>query len=85
MPPAQAGLCRILFQVSEVTRQINQIATAAEEQTATTCEISSSMQRITDVVQDTAGSSQMTADAAGSLSELARDLQGIVHKFRLNG
>jgi methyl-accepting chemotaxis protein len=75
----------ILVQVNEVTGQINQIATAAEEQTATTSEISFNMQRITEVVQETAGSSQMTAAAAGHLSELAGQLQGIVDGFRLNG
>ncbi len=75
----------ILAQVGDVTCQINQIATAAEEQTATTNQISSNMQRITDVVQETAGSSQMTADAAGRLAGLAQELQGIVTQFRLRG
>lgn len=79
------ALQEILSQVNEVTQQIHQIATAAEEQTATTYEISSNMQRITEVVQETAGSSQITANAAGKLSDLAQDLQGIVAKFRLNG
>lgn len=77
------ALNEILSQVNEVTGQINQIATAAEEQTATTSEISNNMQRITDAVQETAGNSQESAAAAGRLSGLARDLQGIVDRFRL--
>jgi methyl-accepting chemotaxis protein len=77
------ALHEILAKVSEVTGQINQIATAAEEQTATTAEISGNLQRITDVVQDTANSSQRTADAATHLSELARELQLVVDRFQL--
>ena len=44
------ALEEILEQINEVTMQINQIATAAEEQTATTTEISNNMQQITEVV-----------------------------------
>ena len=79
------ALGEILAQVNEVTGQINQIATAAEEQTATTDEISNNMQRITEVVQETAGSSQMTAEAAGRLAGLALELQSVVAQFRLKG
>ncbi|MDO9069618.1 MAG: methyl-accepting chemotaxis protein, partial [Deltaproteobacteria bacterium] len=39
----------ILQQINDVAMQVNQIATAAEEQTATTSEISSNMQQITEV------------------------------------
>jgi len=76
------ALEEILAQVNEVTGQINQIAIAAEQQTATTNEISNNMQRITEVVQDTAGSSQMTAESAGRLAGLALELQGIVEQFQ---
>ena len=79
------ALGEILAQVNEVTGQINQIATAAEEQTATTDEISNNMQRITEVVQETAGSSQMTAEAAGRLAGLALELQSVVAQFSLKG
>ena len=41
------------------------------------------MQRITGVVQQTASSSQITADAAARLSGLAQELQQIVDRFRL--
>lgn len=77
------ALAEILEQVSDVTGQINQIATAAEEQTATTNEISGNMQRITDVVQQTAASSQMTAESAVRLSGLAQELRQVVDRFRL--
>ena len=75
----------ILNKINELTMQVSQIATAAEEQTATTEEISGNIQRITEVVQDTAGSSQMTAQAAARLEALAQELQHSVARFRLNG
>ena len=73
----------ILEQVAEVTSQINQIATAAEEQTATTSEISSNMQRITGVIQQTSQSSRESAASANELSRMSQDLRQVVGQFRL--
>ena len=47
-------LQQILSQMNNVAHQISQIATAAEQQTSTTCGISQNMQQISDVVQQTA-------------------------------
>ena len=77
------ALEEILEQVAEVTNQINQIATAAEEQTATTNEISFNMQRITCVVQETSGCSNETATAANELSRMAGNLRQSVATLRL--
>ncbi|HEY5523222.1 MAG TPA: hypothetical protein VIK21_08530 [Desulfuromonadaceae bacterium] len=63
--------------------QVNQIATAAEEQTATTSEISSNMLQITQVVQDTAGGAHKSATAAAQLSGNAEELQRLVRQFKL--
>jgi methyl-accepting chemotaxis protein len=63
--------------------QVNQIATAAEQQTATTGEISSNIQQITDVVQETAKGAQDSATAAHQLAGMAGELQNIVRQFRL--
>ncbi len=79
----EAALQDILNRVSEVTDQINQIATAAEEQTATTGEISSNIHQITDVVQQTATGAHETAGAAASLSRSAQNLDQLVSRFRL--
>ena len=79
---AQA-LERILEQVSEVTMQINQIATAAEQQTTTTGEISGNIQKITCVVHQTAGGIAETASAAATLSLQSAELQRLVHQFKL--
>jgi methyl-accepting chemotaxis protein len=73
----------ILAAINEVTMQIHQIATAAEEQTAVTGEISSNIHMINDVVLETAKGAHETADAAGHLSSLAHELQQIVGRFKL--
>ena len=78
-----AALEEILNQIGDVTSQINQIATAAEEQTATTNEISKSMHDITQVVSSASGSSQETAGAASQLARMAEELKRIVAQFRM--
>jgi len=78
-----SALQDILQQISNVAMQVNQIATAAEEQTATTGEISSNMQLITEVVQQTSLGAQESATAAAQLNDNARELQRFVQQFRL--
>ncbi len=77
------ALQQILEGINEVTMQVHQIATAAEEQTAVTGEISTNIHQITDVVQQTANGAHETADAATMLSKLSNDLQGLVGRFKL--
>ncbi|MBJ6725784.1 methyl-accepting chemotaxis protein [Geomesophilobacter sediminis] len=78
------ALAEILEQINAVTMQANQIATAAEEQTATTGEISSNMQSITVVVQKTAQGAGETFQAARSLSSMSEQLQSIVRQFKVS-
>lgn len=73
----------ILNQIQEVTMQVNQIATAAEEQTATTGEITTNIQQITEVVQSTARGAHDTATASADLSQQAEVLQQLVRQFKL--
>lgn len=77
------ALQQILEGINEVTMQVHQIATAAEEQTAVTGEISSNIHQITDVVQQTANGAHETAGAASMLSQLAQDLEALVGRFKL--
>jgi methyl-accepting chemotaxis protein len=77
------ALENILDQINAVTMQVNQIATAAEEQTSTTSEISSNMQQITEVVRSTARGAQDSAAAASHLAGLSEELQRLVGQFRL--
>lgn len=77
------ALQEILQQVNDVAMQINQVATAAEEQTATTSEISSNMHQITEVVQMTSRGAYESATAASQLSGNAEELQRLVRQFKL--
>ncbi|MFA7405869.1 MAG: methyl-accepting chemotaxis protein [Pelobacteraceae bacterium] len=73
----------ILEQINAVSMQVNQIATAAEEQTATTSEISSNILQITEVVQLTSQGAQESATAAAQLNGNAEELQRLVRQFRI--
>lgn len=73
----------ILDQVNAVTMQVSQIATAAEEQNATTNGITNNIHQVTEVVHETAKGSYETAQTALHLSNLAGDLHRVVSKFRL--
>lgn len=73
----------ILNRIQEVSMQVSQIATAAEEQTATTNEVTSNVQQITTVVHITAKGADDTASAAGQLAVQAHNLQNLVSRFRL--
>ena len=78
-----AALDDILQEISNVTMQINQIATAAEEQNATTGEITGNITRISDTVLETSRGAHETASAASQLSGLAATLQQLVGRFRV--
>jgi methyl-accepting chemotaxis protein len=60
-----------------------QIASAAEQQSATAEEINRNIVNISEVAQETAGGSQQTASASDELARLAADLQGQVSKFKI--
>jgi len=77
------ALHEILAQIMAVDAQVEQIATAAEEQTATTSEISSNMHQITEVVQQTSQGAAETAIAATHLSRNAEELQRLMRQFKL--
>lgn len=77
------ALDHILSQISAISMEINQIATAAEEQTATTTEITNNIQMITEVVQLSASCSTDAAAAAKELLTQAEELQRYVAQFTL--
>lgn len=77
------ALQQILDAINDVTSQVHLIATAAEEQTAVTGEISNNISQITDVVQETATGAHETAKAAAELNRLATNLGQLVGRFKL--
>ena len=78
------ALSAILNMVSELTMQLSQIATAAEEQTATTHEITQNIQLITAVVNGNVESARGTRLATGKLVEQVDELHKLVGNFRLS-
>jgi methyl-accepting chemotaxis protein len=76
------ALQQILSQVDEVTLQINQIATSAEEQTATTGEISGNIVRITEDARKSSQYADETISAAKNLNSLAEALISAINRFR---
>jgi len=77
------SLQTILSQVNAVTDQINQIATAAEEQTCTTREISSNVMSLNDLAHQNSTGIRETSLAADNVSRQAEELQRLVRQFRL--
>jgi len=75
-------LQEILDQIQDVTMQVSQIATAAEQQTATTGEITCNIQRINEVAQGSAEEAHSSAHVAVSLNQLAENLQANVRRFK---
>ena len=60
-----------------------QIASAAEQQSATAEEINRNIVNITEVAQETANGSMETATASDQLARLASDLQNQVGNFKI--
>lgn len=79
-----AALEDILNKINELTMQISQVATAAEEQTATTQEITNNIQMITDVVNRNVENSRSTTLATTTLSREVDNLHELVGHFRLS-
>jgi len=76
------ALQEIINQIQAVALQVNQIATATEEQTATSNEISSNIHMITAVMNGTAEVAGESARAAAELATLSESLQGMIGQFK---
>jgi methyl-accepting chemotaxis protein len=79
----EGALHAILEQVNSVSTQVSQIATAAEQQTATTSEITNNINRISQVVMETSRGAQDSAESANGLSMKAEELQSLIRGFKL--
>jgi methyl-accepting chemotaxis protein/hemerythrin len=78
------ALAGILAMINDLTMQLSQIATAAEEQTATTHEITNNIQLITSVVNGNVENARSTRMATGKLAEQVDQLHQLVGHFRLS-
>ncbi|MDK9719111.1 MAG: methyl-accepting chemotaxis protein [Trichlorobacter sp.] len=79
----ESSLKTIIEQVNAVTDQISQIATAAEEQTCTTREISNNVMSLNELAHQNSTGIHETGLAADNVSRQAEELQRLVGQFRL--
>ncbi len=78
----ETALQNILEQVNDVTMQISQIATAAEEQTATTGEITGNMHRVSQIIDETAKETQSISSIAETLNNTSIELHRLMKQFK---
>jgi methyl-accepting chemotaxis protein len=70
-------------QIAPLLEYVSQVATAAEEQSATSATITDSMHQIIAVVQDAATGAHDSAHAAAELARSALALKDVVNRFKL--
>ena len=80
---AGSALELIVSGAKEMAPMIQGIAAAAEEQSSAANEISSNVERINAVTNESADGVNQVAQAAGTLSQKAETLQGLVRRFEL--
>jgi methyl-accepting chemotaxis protein len=80
---SRQALEEIIRQIGDISSQVNQIAVAAEEQTATTTEISNNIHRINEAIQQTVQGAEDSSRESGVLFEQATQLKQVVSRFRL--
>lgn len=71
-------------QIAPLIDYVAQVATAAEEQSATSSSITERMSRIAAVIHDAAGGAQKTELAATELTKSANELQQMVNRFKVS-
>jgi methyl-accepting chemotaxis protein len=69
--------------VSSIQSMNQQIATAAEQQSAVAEEINRSVMNVRDISDQTSAASEETASSSVELARLGTHLQGLVGRFRL--
>ncbi|MGA6098540.1 HAMP domain-containing methyl-accepting chemotaxis protein [Stutzerimonas marianensis] len=80
---AGTSLARITHTVSNIQAMNQQIATAAEEQSAVAEEISRSVVNVRDLSEQAAAASEETASSSVELARLGSQLQSMVSRFRI--
>jgi len=80
---AGASLSTISSAVARINDMSIQIASAAEEQSATADEINRNITNISEMANETTAGAQQTAAASGDLARLGTELQELVGRFRV--
>ncbi len=79
---AGSSLSAISSAVSRINDMSIQIASAAEEQSATADEINRNITSISEMSNETTVGAQQTAAASGDLARLGTELQALVGRFK---
>jgi len=74
----------ILDEINRLTMEVHQIATAAEEQTATTSEITGNIHRVNEVVNKTATGTRETVNASNRLMLMSDEMAVTLAAFKIN-
>jgi len=74
----------ILSSVDSVTGQISQVAAASEEQSATAEQVSTNVEAINNVANESAAGVQQIASASEDLNRLTENLSGLVAQFKVD-
>jgi methyl-accepting chemotaxis protein len=74
----------ILASVGNVTNQISQVAAASEEQSATAEQVSTNVEAINNVANESAVGVQQIASASEDLNRLTEKLSQLVDQFKIN-
>jgi methyl-accepting chemotaxis protein len=74
----------IADQMAPLVERVSQVATAAEEQSATSAGMTESMQHISQTIHEAASGARETASAAAALSLSSASLQEMVDRFKLS-
>lgn len=80
----QVALENMVSDVAEVSQMIEQIASAAEEQSAAADQISEDIEAVANVTKDTAQGASHLAESADDLSNLSSELNKIVSRFKIS-
>jgi methyl-accepting chemotaxis protein len=75
------SLAEIMDQINRVTQEIGQIAIAAEEQSATSHDISNNVHHITDIMLSAARANRESMETADELNRLSESLKGEICRF----
>ncbi|MCX8022039.1 MAG: methyl-accepting chemotaxis protein [Syntrophorhabdaceae bacterium] len=80
---SSVSLKEILTQINAVNSEVNQIAVASEQQTATTNEMADNIQRISEVMSEMAAVINKNSDSADNLLTLSKELKKLVNQFKV--
>ena len=80
---AGQSLQDILSGSQQVAQMVTAIASAAEQQSQATKQIAQNVENISHGAQQSQASSEYTAEAAGSLSQLSCNLRDLINQFKM--